>query len=203
MKFKEFLLEASELERANLPEHLTSGLNISSWNPALISLKGCPKTIDGNFDCSYNALTSLKYCPTLSGKISGAFDCTNNKLRSLQFCPEHINGAFTCTTNNLTTLLYGPKTVLGNYDCGDNYLENIDGLPEQITGRFYMRNSDNLKSFPALRFLKIKNLLSISTDFRKVDVIINQYLPNTRGNDAIIECQNELLDAGLDDFAQL
>ena len=42
----------------------------------LTSLKGAPKEVGGNFDCSDNKLTSLEGCPK---EVGGDFYCDNNK----------------------------------------------------------------------------------------------------------------------------
>lgn len=49
---------------------------------------------------------------------------------------------------------------------------------------------------PGLKKFEMDNNLN-------VEKILNKYLPNTRGKEAVVDCQNELIDAGLDDFAQL
>ena len=49
----------------------------------------------GNFDCSYNNLTSLEGVPN---KVKGNFDCSNNKLTSLETLPKYykrFNSDFT------------------------------------------------------------------------------------------------------------
>ena len=52
--------------------------NFDCSNNNLISLKGCPKYVDGFFNCSYNKLTSLEGAPE---KVGGYFNCNNNSVR--------------------------------------------------------------------------------------------------------------------------
>lgn len=52
--------------------------------------------IEGNFNCSYNHLTSLRGCPEY---VSGFFTCADNKLESLEYCPKIVGGDI-CYYNN-------------------------------------------------------------------------------------------------------
>src|SRR6056297_2151030 len=61
------------------------------------------KIVKGNFNCSDNNLTSLKYSPKI---IYKSFDCSNNNLTSLKYCPKIIKEYFYCQNNNLTSLKY-------------------------------------------------------------------------------------------------
>jgi hypothetical protein len=54
--------------------------------------------IEGDFDCSYNDLTTLKNCPQ---NILGYFQCAGNELISLDGCPENIGGNFYCYNNKV------------------------------------------------------------------------------------------------------
>lgn len=47
--------------------------------------------VNGNFNCSYNELKSLKGAPKI---IMGNFNCSYNKLESLEFLPDIINISF-------------------------------------------------------------------------------------------------------------
>ena len=45
----------------------------------------------GDFDCSYNELTSLEGAPTT---VNGHFNCIENDLTSLDGCPKKVDGDF-------------------------------------------------------------------------------------------------------------
>jgi len=45
------------------------------------------KEVDGNFNCSGNQLTSLKYCP---GTVGGYFSCHSNQLTSLNVLKQWV-----------------------------------------------------------------------------------------------------------------
>ena len=62
----------------------------------LTSLKGIPKEINGDFNCSFNNLITLENSPEI---VNGYFDCTYNKLKSLKGRPKKIKGSFDCSNN--------------------------------------------------------------------------------------------------------
>ena len=70
--------------------------------------------VNGYFYCSYNQLTSLKYCPKV---VQLDFDCSNNKLTSLKYSPKEVKGCFFCSYNQLTSYKYSPKEFQGRFWC--------------------------------------------------------------------------------------
>jgi len=73
--------------------------NVDHWKQWLILYEKGYRSVNGNFNCSCNGLTSLRYCPE---KITnGYFDCGNNKLKSLEYAPSYIDGEFFCNYNEL------------------------------------------------------------------------------------------------------
>lgn len=61
----------------------------------LTSLEGCPKIVNGSFNCSHNLLTSLEYAPK---EVKGNFDCSNNELKSLDNLPQ-VDGKVISSNN--------------------------------------------------------------------------------------------------------
>jgi hypothetical protein len=55
-------------------------------------------TVGGNFNCSYNNLTSLENCPKTVGEN---FGCSFNKLTSLAGAPKIVGGDFYCHSNDV------------------------------------------------------------------------------------------------------
>ena len=100
----------------------------------LTSLEGCPKEVSGHFYCYDNNLTSLEGCPK---EVGGGFYCHYNSLTSLEFGPEAVNGDFICYDNNLTSLEGCPEKVNGDFDCGYNKLISLEGCPKEVGGHFY------------------------------------------------------------------
>lgn len=60
-------------------------------NNKLTSLRGCPKEVGGNFDCSANRLVDLRGGPKV---VNGTYDCRNNRLNSYKGKAAHIGGMF-------------------------------------------------------------------------------------------------------------
>lgn len=110
-------------------------------NPKLISLKGCPKIVDGKFLCSGNKnLKSLKYCPAI---VNGGFYSYSNELTSLEYAPKIIkNGDFSAFDNNLTDLVGAPEYVNEKFWCYNNpLLTSLTGLnPEFDLDKLDVRN---------------------------------------------------------------
>lgn len=57
--------------------------------------------INGQFNCSYTNITTLKGSPKT---VNEYFGCSFNKLTSLEGAPMKINGDFACYNNNITSL---------------------------------------------------------------------------------------------------
>jgi hypothetical protein len=53
-------------------------------------------------------------------KVSGEFNCSFNSLTSLEGCPKEVGGSFYCSFNSLTSLEGCPKKVGGNFYCDGN-----------------------------------------------------------------------------------
>ena len=53
-------------------------------------------TVDGDFYCGNNNLTSLENCPKT---VSGVFGCSSNKLISLEGAPKFVGEDFMCRFN--------------------------------------------------------------------------------------------------------
>jgi len=74
-------LDLSDLKLTKLPEILkdiTVDGNFFCFNNNLTSLINAPSSVGDDFDCSYNDLTSLEFAPKTVG---GFFDCTDNPVK--------------------------------------------------------------------------------------------------------------------------
>jgi hypothetical protein len=164
----------------------------------LTSLKGAPSEVGGKFSCSNNNLTSLKGAPS---EVGGKFYCSDNSLTSLEGSPSKVGGNFYCSHNNLTSLKGAPSEVGGGFSCANNNLTSLEGIHLQISSIAHTGDFSNnpIKSH-VLGLLLIDGLQKISLDNTKVEKIINKYLKGSRD---VMDCQNELMDAGLDKYAQL
>ena len=107
-------------------------VNISNLNLNNIPIKF--GIVTGDFNCSYNNLTSLQGALREVGR---SFYCGFNKLTSLQGAPEKVGGNFYCSNNNLTSLKGASEKVGGNFYCNANKLTSLEGAPEKVGGHFY------------------------------------------------------------------
>ena len=77
-------------------------------------------SVDGDFFCNGNNLTSLEGAPKT---VNGDFGCGHNKLTSLEGSPKSVGGSFYCGFNNLTSLTGAPEFVGGVFSCGFNEIK--------------------------------------------------------------------------------
>ena len=113
----------------------------------LTSLKGAPQEVGGNFICYSNRLTSLKGAPQIVG---GGFYCSNPQLTSLEGAPQKVGGGFYCANNQLTSLKGAPQEVGGDFDCSWNQLISLKGAPQEVGGNFicYSNRLTSLEGAP-------------------------------------------------------
>ena len=142
--------------------------NFTFNNNNLISLKGCPEEVGGDFNCGNNSkLTSLEYSPKKVGGgfycyrckltslkyspqyVGSDFLCDSNKLVSLDGCPEKINGKFTCIDNKLTSLKGSPTEIMDSFYCDNNEIVTLENMPKKIGGSFYC-SGNKLKSLKGM-----------------------------------------------------
>ena len=83
-------------------------------------------SVNGSVGLAYRNLKSI---PITFKEVSGDFDCSDNQLTSLKYCPETVGG-FYCSGDQLTSLEYCPESVGGRFYCNYNQITNFDGLPE-------------------------------------------------------------------------
>lgn len=124
----------------------------------LISLKGCPKEVLGDFRCCNNRLKSLDYAPKA---IKYNFDCSNNGLKSLQNAPQEVGFDFDCSYNELTSLEGAPVKVGEDMDCRNNSLISLNGAPQEISGDFKCKGNQALKSLTGIGLVKGKIISDI------------------------------------------
>jgi hypothetical protein len=89
--------------------------------------------VDGNVDLYNLGLTEL---PLKFREVTGDFDCSFNKLTTLEGAPKSVGGKFDCSYNNLTTLKGAPQSVDDDFYCFGNKLTTLEGYPKLIGGKF-------------------------------------------------------------------
>jgi len=139
---------------------------------------------------------------------NGNFWCYNKNLASLEGAPSSVSGDFTCSDNNLTSLEGSPSSVGGDFWCYNNLtsLAMVHKHIKHINGGFYVGH--NPIEGCVLGLLLIDGLKLVACDDKRDAMypaieIVNRYLPNRKGKSALLACQNELLDAGLEEYAKL
>jgi Leucine-rich repeat (LRR) protein len=170
--------------------------NLILENKQLTSLEGCSKEVTGDFSCCGNILTSLEYCPKI---VDGDFTCSYNQLTSLKWSPEKIKMSFYAHDNQLTSLEGCPKEIGEELDCSNNQIKDLHDIHKHITKCAHLSLKGNQIESHVLGLLKIENLKFVSLDNDELQDIINKYLP--LGD--IFECQEELMAAEFEEYAQL
>ena len=173
----------------------------------LTSLTGCPEEIKGDFSCSGNKkLTSIEFGPNI---VNGDYWCNGCNITTLKGSTEEITGDFVCSVNKkLTSLEFGPKIVHGEYRCyrcNITSLQNIHKYTQQIFGDFYC--SDNPIKSHMLGLLLIKDLKEVvcyeDDIMHEPAQIISKYLQQPMSKQRMFDCQEELIQAGFKEYAQL
>ena len=138
-------------------ELLNTGAGVSGWwintetgfvdagkegidwsNLGLTDFKGIKLgTVEGNFYCENNQLSSLEGAPQVLGM---GFYCQNNQLNTLKGAPQKV-GWFSCENNQLTTLEGAPHEVVENFYCNNNQLVSLEGAPQKVGEDFYCNNN--------------------------------------------------------------
>ena len=152
----------------------------------------------GIFDCSVNNLTSLEGAPS---RVDGHFYCSDNNLTSLEGAPSHV-GSFYCSYNKLTSLEGAPSHVGGSFHCTHNKLTSLKDVHKhiaEIKGALYA--SDNPIKSHVLGLLLIKGVTEVRLKNKQVEEILNRHFG--KGRAGMLMAQEELIDAGLEEFAQL
>ena len=162
------------------------------------------KPWDGAFNCSGYKLTTLRGAPSSTGH----FICSNNKLTSLVGAPSSVSGYFNCSDNQLMSLTGAPSSINGYFNCAYNELtslHDVHKIIKKMDGWFSAGNNPITSCVLGVLLIEGCKKLDINGDAIALEVrdIVNKYLPNACGFQGVLECQNELLDAGFDEYAKL
>jgi hypothetical protein len=119
------------------------------------------------------------FCKQLD-KVSKSINYEGYRLDSLEGAPSSIGGNLYCSNNNFTSL------------------HNIHKIIKHIGGHADFRY--NPITSHVLGLLLIDGLLFVMLGNEKVEDIINKHLEGDRD---VFACQEELIEAGYEEFAQL
>lgn len=177
----------------NLFEQEEKTLASISWISKILDKNGnMPETIDDLTGLSGWGLTTLVGC---SKRVTTSLDCTHNKLTSLDGFPLFI-GEYLNFSNNQITSLKDIGTLIKSVQhlqCDDN------PITSNVLGLLKIRNLQSVKMYNDGKSAFKPLVKEINEKLKIVEAIINKYLPE--GD--IMDCQNELIDAGLSEYAKL
>ena len=83
-------------------------LNLQDLNLTVLSEMLKDITVDGDFYCGNNNLTSLENCPKT---VSGVFGCSSNFLKSLEGAPKFVGENFMCRFNSVKFTVQDVRAV--------------------------------------------------------------------------------------------
>ncbi len=156
-------------------------MSFEARNCGLMSLKRSPRKVHHNFEVSHNKLESLEHGPT---HVQQHYQCSYNPLKTLEFLPQYA-ASMSIDNCGLTSLVGIHKTLK---QCGTlSFRENkID------------EGGIGLLLIPTLRTI---NCAKNSVDCTEAMAIIRKYL--RVGKAGLLQCADELEEAGLARFAKL
>ena len=158
--------------------------------------------------------------------VTGDLELIGKNLTSLNGSPQKVVGSFSCGDNLIETLKGGPREVTKHFSCTNNpNLRSLEGAPEKVGGHFFASQCKKLTSLEGIHrqvkeingallvdmspikshvlgVLLIQGLSMVRLDNRRVEDILNKHLPS-QGMRSLLLAQEELLDAGLEEFAKL
>lgn len=204
----------------NSPEEVTQTFTIES-NMYLTSLEGMTQKLGKSIivgNCKL--IKNLKGCPKSIPEELLIKDL--DKLESLEGSPDRVHGVYGFNLKALKSLKGGPTICTDLYSI-DNapVLVSLEGMPKKIENGFIsITNCPNLESLKhvsteikgnfnfvkcpkvkdALTIFKIKGINNIFHDNKKLEHILQKHYDNGRD---VVECQEELIDVGLKEYARL
>ena len=173
MKFSQFIKEALK-EKAKDINDLVDSVQAGKFT------KDGSELTPATFTCCYNNLTNLSGAPK---KIRNDVNFSSNSLTSLENGPEYVGKDYICANNDITSF------------------HNVHKHIKHIGHTFYIQGNPIKSS--VLGLLLIDGLERVSGEQYSVMDILNKYLPNTGGNQWVMQCQTELIEAGFREYAKL
>ena len=167
------------------------------------SLVGSPKKVTKDFNCTLNLLKTLEGGPE---EVGGDYDCKLNfNMQSLKGAPTLVGGDFIARGCGLKTLTGGPAEVLGDFIVVKNKIESLALIHKsikKINGIFNAADNPGLTK-NLLGLIMISGLTKIVLDNKEIAGIMNRHLKAESKKLAMLKCQQELIEAGFEEAAQL
>ncbi len=95
---------------------------------------------DGSIDTNQSVYLNnmnLDKIPIKFNKVKGNFNCSYNKLTTLENSPKNVETHFLCDNNLLTDLKHSPYSIGGFFQCDNNPLESLDGYNGSMDRLYY------------------------------------------------------------------
>jgi hypothetical protein len=216
-----WLKERGEVDPSAVSFTSDSKINIDgnidiTWRTADLTKSGIYfNEVTGDFSMSVSRLTTMAGFPEKvgTGEFKGDLFVTVQQFTNLKGGPKWVGGTYNVASNKFLTSLEGIAEYIGQdliiRECdgkgsdgksvgtGLTSLENIHKMCKHIGGMLDAEKTSI--SSNVLGLLKIKGLTKVKLDNKKVEEILNKYLKGEAGN--MFDCQEELVDAGLEAFA--
>ncbi len=157
-----------------------------------------------------NHMTSI---PIGFDEVQGIFNCSNNKLTNLEKCPRFVKGNMFADRNRISSLEHLPETIGGTFYLNNNGLVSLKGIHNlkncthiDLTGNPIVEGGIGLILINDLKVVDYNNSGSvhdgkIEYTFIQALKIIKKYLQ--KGRPFLLQCANELEEAGYGEFARL
>ena len=136
--------------------------------------------------------------------VVGSINWSRKNLTTLKGCPAKCLDYLICDNNNLESLNLGPSYIGGFFSCKNNKLESLSQIHKHIKfigGVLDVRFNPLTKNL--LGLILIDGLIEIRLDNKNIAGILNKYLLQSNKKRAMLQCQQELIEAGFDEAAQL
>lgn len=169
----------------------------------LNTLEGSPTEVLGNVSIvNCPKLTSLEHFPAKIGSDVTVRNCKN--VKSLKGMPDTLNGDIKLSNIPIENFEGMPEHIKGDVDFGFNTITSLIGIGDHVkfVGGCIRIIKRNIVS-GGLGLMLIKGLKEVIPDKvvgKSPWIIINKYLGQS---DKIFECQEELINAGYEAFAEL
>jgi len=164
--------------------------------------------VKGNFEVTTtsSSLTSLKNSPN---EVYGTCRVRNQKITSLQYCPRWIKDNLDLGSNKIEKIDYFPEHVGGWINLAENNIKSLKGIQKMIKelkGKLYLGGNPMTRSIIGLTMIPGANKNTvlfgtlISYNLRDALDIMEPYYGKSKAD--VLECQEKMIDAGLDDYAE-
>jgi hypothetical protein len=166
----------------------------------LTSLAGCPDTVSNSLSVDDNCLHGS---PKI---VMGDFDASDNvDLTSLVGGPREVSKTYSVVNCAVSSLDGIPVTIGANLILSDNPLTSLQGIHKlkEMNGSIYLIECPITSHILGVFFIKgCAHIFSNGTRDGEVAMqILNKHIK--QGRAGLLPCQQELIEAGLADFAQI